>query len=342
MKIRITSFFLATVIALSMTGCSLKKDTTSNSQAIVTESTMDGQLQNNLQTRMIEFIENISTSGLDIDLTNFFNKVKTLSIYTDSSNKEYYNSFYDKELNQIFYNIDTPGALEHELVHVIFNNGKELGNVFLEEGFTELLASEVCDSENTYRYNVGITKILCTILGRDKMFKTMNEKDLSIITNGLSDIVPEVKDAEEYMSYSNYEHSLLQKMHQAYYEGKLDEFKKTKEYTELVNVRRDLTGRIKIYVKNYYMNLVRQEGIDAKEVLTEMLSILDIVDIELFDPDIEIERANDFFLRDEVTYLMNTYSLSDEDYDKCYQTAKTREFLFTDSSAVLRNSEIKK
>lgn len=342
MKIRITSFFLATVIALSMSGCSLKKDTAGSSQSIVTETTMDGELQNDLQTRMISFIENISSSGLDIDLTNFFNKVKTLSIYTDSSNKEYYNSYYDKELNQIFYNIDTPGALEHELVHVIYNNDKELGNVFLEEGFTELLASEVCDSDNTYRYNVGITKILCTILGRDKVFKTMNDKDLSIITNGLSDIVPAVKDAEEYMSYSNYEHSLVQKMHQAYYEGKLDEFKKTKEYIELVNVRKDLTSRIKIYVKNYYMKLVRQEGIDAKQVLTEMLAILDIVDVELFDPDIEKERANDFFLRDEVDYIMQTYGLSDDDYDACYQASKVREFLFVDSSAVSKNEEIKK
>ena len=109
---------------------------------------------------------------------------------------------------------------------------------------------------NVINQAIPLVKQVSPIVKNAKtMFKVMNEKDLSIVTKGLSDIVPAVKDAEEYMSYSNYEHSLVQKMHQAYYEGKLDEFKKTEEYTELVNVRRDLTGRIKIYVKNYYMNL---------------------------------------------------------------------------------------
>ena len=82
-------------------------------------------------------------------------------------------------------------------------------------------------------------------------------------------------------------------------------------------------------------------GIMAQQHSARFEAVADKVEITAL-VDIEIERANDFFLRDEVTYLMNTYGLSDEDYDKCYQTAKTREFLFTDSSAVLRNNEIKK
>ena len=39
-------------------------------------------------------------------------------------------------------------------------------------------------------------------------------------------------------------------MHQAFFkDGNLDNFKKTEEYTALKNVRSDLIGRIKIYIK---------------------------------------------------------------------------------------------
>ena len=345
MKVRITSIFLAAAIMLSATGCSLSKNNSNlhTKEPIVTESTMDSDLQNDLQSRMISFIEKLENSDVDLDLGNFYQKARTLKIYTDSTNEQYYNSYYDKELNQIFFNIDSPGAFEHELVHVILNNGKELGNIFLEEGFTELLASEVCGTSNTYRFNVGIAKIFCTILGRDKVYNTLNEKDLSIVTKSLASIVPEVKDAEEYMSYLNYEHKLEQMMHQAFFkDGNLDNFKKTEEYTALKNVRSDLIGRIKIYIKNYYMKKVREEGIDPKQLLTEMLSLLDIVDKELYDPDLEGERSNDFFLRDEVNYIMEKYGYTDEDYDACYNNSKVRKYLLEDSSAVIKSNEIKK
>ena len=35
----------------------------------------------------------------------------------------------------------------------------------------------MCEAQNTYRFNVGITKIFCTILGRDKVYETLSEKE---------------------------------------------------------------------------------------------------------------------------------------------------------------------
>ena len=345
MKIRITSIFLATAILLSTTGCSLKKTTDVNkiTNPVTIESTMDSELQSELQSRMISFIEKLENSDVDIDLTNFYEKARTLKICTDTSGEKYYNSYYQQDLNQIVYNIDTPAAFEHELVHVILNDGKELGNIFLDEGFTELLASEVCEEKNSYRFNVGMTKILSTILGRDKMFKTFKEKDISVISGSLAEIKPEVKDAEEFLSYLKYEHKLEQIMHQTFYkDGSLDNFIKTDDYKKLVSVRKDLTNRIKIYVKNYYMNLVKQNGIDGKQVLTEMLSILDIVNLELFDPAFEGEPVNDFFLKDEVSYIMNTYKYSSKEYDECYENSHDRKCLLEDSCADAKANEMKK
>jgi hypothetical protein len=59
-----------------------------------------------------------------------------------------------------------------------------------------------------------------------------------------------------------------------------------------------------------------------------MLSLLDIVDKELFDPDLEIERKNDYFLKEEVSYIMDTYNLTSEEYDECYQASKTKNYLY--------------
>ena len=73
-----------------------------------------------------------------------------------------------------------------------------------------------------------------------------------------------------------------------------------------------------------------------------LFSLLDIIDMELFDPDLEGERANDFFLRDEVTYIMQTYGYSDAEYDECYANSKNMKYLLKDSSAVIKNNEIKK
>ena len=327
MKIRLTSLFLATVIAISATGCSIKDSSKFES---MTESGYEQVIdQNDLQSRMINFIEVIENSDMGIDLSSFYNNAKTLQIIMDQEKDIHYTSFYDKDKNIIVVNINETGAFEHELVHVIFNNGKELGNVFLEEGFTELLTNEVCGSPSSYRFNVGVCKIFTTLLGRDKMIEVFNNKDLSIITEGLAGIVPKVSDAAEFMEYANYEHSLCNKMHETYFtEGSFDEFKNSNEFTSLKNVRRDLVGRLKIYIKSYYSDLVRQDGIDVEKTLMEMLAMLDVVNKDLFDIDIESEPQNDFFLKEEVSYLVNTYGIDDSTYDKCYQESKSMNYLF--------------
>ena len=74
MKVRITSFFLAAAIMLSATGCSLNKNNSNvhTKEPIATESTMSTDLQNDLQSRMLSFIEKLENSDADIDLSNFY------------------------------------------------------------------------------------------------------------------------------------------------------------------------------------------------------------------------------------------------------------------------------
>lgn len=328
MKVKLTSLFLATVLTLSTTGCSIKKD--NDNKSINNNTRIEETVKNDHTEQMIEFIENIESSDLNIDLTTFYNLSKSLKImFLENNNELHYNSYYDKETNTIYLNIEDESSFEHELMHVIMNNGIELNNVFLEEGFVELVTSEICNTPNTYRYNVGVLKILTTILGRDNIIKTFNDKDTSIITKELSNIKPTEKDAEELLSYLIYEHELCNEMHQDYFNnGNIDNFKSSNNYIKLKNIRNDLTERLKIYIKTYYNNKIYQDDINGKEILTEMLALLDIVDKELFDPDLEIDRKNDFFLREEVSYIMNRFNLTNEEYDECYKNSQTKKYLY--------------
>lgn len=332
MKIKITSLFLATILALSQTGCSLKKDNDNKEITYQNEQSFNDEYK----TRMIKFIEKIEQSNLNLDLDNFYNNAKTLKILAIKKvEDQHYNSFYDKLTNTIYMNLDDKGALEHELIHVLMNNGKEFNNTFLEEGYVELLTSEICDSENTYKFNVGVLKILTTILGRDTIFDAFNNKDKELIINGLANIKPEYQDAKEVLQYLDYEHKLLNAMHEEFYNvGNLDNFKKTDDYQILINVRSDLTERFKIYIKNYYRQKMNTGNYEPKKLLTEMLAILDIVDKELFDPDLEINRKNDFFLKEEVGYLKQVYNISDTEYDECYQNSKELKFLYQNNNNI--------
>ena len=82
MKVRITSFALALVLLLtSTTGCSLsKKSNNGNIKETITTSDTKNDTELSLQDRMIAFIELIQNSDVDIDLTNFYQKARTLQI----------------------------------------------------------------------------------------------------------------------------------------------------------------------------------------------------------------------------------------------------------------------
>lgn len=335
MKVKITSLFLVLALLFSTTGCSLsKKNNTGKIDSSVVLS--QDEIQNSIRDRMIEFIDIVEKSNSGIDLSNFYNKVKTLQIVYEKTNNKYYNSYYDKDRNVIVLNLDTPEALEHELLHVIFNNGLELNSLFIEEGITELLSSELCDTEYAYRYNVGVIKILSIILGRDKVMDCINKKDLNIIIAGLADIKPSDSDAEELLKYMEYEHLLMQKLHQEIFtKGNIDDFRLTKDYETLKNIRMDITNRLKIYIKSYFMDKVREQDIKCEDVLVDMLTLLDVVNIDLFDPDVEDAMSNDFFLKDEVSYLKDVYDIDAAFYDRCYSFSKERGFLIDNNIVVI-------
>lgn len=332
-KIIIKNLALATIITLNMTGCSLVKDNSySNSKNEVSIST---EIENNYEKKLIYFSQFLENSNLGIDMTNFYDNTKTLKIIVDNSNKAVYSS-YNIDTNIIKVANDGGGSLEHELLHLTFadrkndkrgiisknNKGKAL-----DEGIVELLNCELFNKKNTYNFEYGVAKIIVQLLGKEKIIGALNKHDVEILINGLAEIVPEYKDANELIEYYDYAHTLSTKMHNEYFKnGNIDNFKSTSDYTKLKNVRSDLIKRFKIYIKNYYKNRIIKEDINPKNEIIDMIALLDTVDNNLFDPDIEINKGNDFFLKNEITQLINKYHITNQEYDECVKKAKDKNY----------------
>ena len=328
----VTTLLITTLLS---SGCSLQKEA---KPKIVNDVKITSN-ENDTQNRIISYINKVENSNLNIDMNRFYQNVKTLKIIHLDSNDFSYYKFDDNSISIS----KSKNGLEHELTHLILadrvNNKVGLVNndgvgISLDEGVVELISSEIMNKKTTaYPFNVGIVKILSLIIGKDTIIKSCNENNNEYIIKSLSNIVPEYKDAYEYIEYLDYQNGLLFKMHEEYFDkGNMDNFKNTDEYTNLKNVRKDLINRIKIYIKAYYNNKIQNNNIDYSVDITNMLALLDIVDNNLFDKDIEINKQNDFFLREEISYIMNKYKLDDEFYNECVNNSKNIKFLNTDTN----------
>ena len=121
-------------------------------------------------------------------------------------------------------------------------------------------------------------------------------------------------------------------MHDEYFTtGSIGNFKASDDYVTLKNCRSDLIKRLKIYVKEYYQARLATTNYNPLEELTNMIAILSIIDNELFSEDIEIVKANDFFLKEEVQYLVSRYNISNSEYDNCVQKANCIKFFYNTS-----------
>ena len=330
----ITNMVLGSIIALNITGCSLQKK--SPQPYIKANNNISMQTKTNYQERMKTFIEKLEQLNPGIDMTNFYENVKTLIIRTDSLKEAVYGS-YDIETNTITLSGNENSSLEHELMHVVFANRKTMktglidenfNGKALEEGIVETFSSETNNSENTYKFNVAIAKIFTKILGKDIIVDAINKKELNIITKALATIKPNEKDAFEFVQYFDYEHKLLSKLHEDYFtNGNINNFKSTQDYEKLKSVRSDLVKRIKIYIKAYYNNKINNNDITPGLDIPDMIGLLNLINNELFDKDIEITQSNDFFLKNEFDIIMKTHKVTNQEYDSYVVKANNIKYL---------------
>lgn len=341
---RIISVILSIAIMCSTAGCSKKKDENINSETGVTQN-IDNKTKNNLQIRMIKFIENLEKANLGINLDNFYANAKTLEIIIYDLGKSKVAS-YNIDENKIILGDPTAEGFEHELMHVVLADrvagltgiiDKNNIGVGLEEGLVETISSEIKNSKYTaYVFSCGITKVLSIILSKDVLVEAINKHDIGIIVAAMANVKPEQSDAYEYLKRWDWAHNLINTMHTDFFENNsINNFEKTKDYENLLIVKSDLISRLKIYSKNYFQSVIYNENIDPEQELINMIAVLDIIDRELFLPEVDEKRKNDFFLKEEIEYIMRKYDITKDQYDNCSKLS--RELLFFDNKTPIIN-----
>ncbi len=340
---KLVSLVLSMAIVFSAAGCTNKDKKNTN---LTTESSTTQKYENeatkSLQLRIIEFIDAIENSDLNLNLTNFYENVKTLKIVVGNVGASKFSS-YDITTNTIMLGEDVEAlGFEHEVTHVIMADRKNDINGLVDkngvgtgltEGLAEIIQTEVLGKEvNAYAFNSGITKVLALILGKTTLVEAINKHNNMLVVDAIASIKPAQNDAYEYLKYWDYAHRLLNKMHDEYFTtGSIGNFKASDDYVTLKNCRSDLIKRLKIYVKEYYQARLATTNYNPLEELTNMIAILSIIDNELFSEDIEIVKANDFFLKEEVQYLVSRYNISNSEYDNCVQKANCIKFFYNTS-----------
>ena len=345
---KIGSLVIATILTFNIAACSLQKESLKGNIINKDQIILDDEV-NKYKDRIEIFIKKTEETIPEIDTSDFYENIKTLTIIDNTKLEKSKIGSYNIDDNTITLANDNDGSLEHELTHLLFADRKinKRGIVedeknygtSLSEGFTELISSEINNQETTYRFETGLAKILITIIGKEKIIEAFNKKDINIIEQELSNIKPEISDGKDFIKYCDVYNILLMKMHNEFFNtGSIEQFKKTNEYTDLTNMKRLVVGRIKIYIKSYFKNHIND--VNYEETMINIINLLDIVDKDLFNPDIDTSRENDFFLKDEVTYLVNKHKIDDDTYNSFVNKARTKQY-FVNNGDNKENKNIK-
>lgn len=115
--------------------------------------------------------------------------------YLDKKKDESVDGMYFADDNYInIYNDYDERVKNHEGIHSIFSYSSEVKcySRSLCEGVTELINREYCCSQpfvadNTYIYEMAYVKMLCEIVGKDKVLEAYLENDLTIISKAMSE-----------------------------------------------------------------------------------------------------------------------------------------------------------
>lgn len=153
-----------------------------------------------------ELLYNLSDVVSDnpyIDKVAVYNRLKDLDIEyverPESYNDSVYAIYYYKD-NKVYVfnneeNVNLKIAL-HELIHSIFTNENTIKlPKYIIEGTTQLLTDEYFSStpfveKNTYPYEMTMVKILCEMVGSEKVLEAYTTGNMNVILDELSKVQP--------------------------------------------------------------------------------------------------------------------------------------------------------
>ena len=154
-----------------------------------------------LESEKINFynLSDLVNDNPNIDELSVYNVLRNIDIIYTKRPEEYdetIRAIYSYQDN-IIYVFDKEEAVNikiilHELIHSIFTNENTIKlPKYLIEGTTELLTDEYFSSQpyiekSTYPFEIMMVKLLCEMVGSDKVLKTYTTGDMDIIKNELA------------------------------------------------------------------------------------------------------------------------------------------------------------
>lgn len=182
------------------------QDVNDDDNAIVLGAVLENKNLNNHEKDMIYQMTDLINENEYLDKTEAYDGLKKLDIVYDSQ-ADYGKDVmgvYDDYKNQIVIieDNDDNETLLHELVHCTYSddNYHKLPR-FINEGMTELLTNEYFSDnpfleEKSYPYEITMVKMLCEVIGEDKVLEAYSKEDTSILVNELNRVM-KIDNADE-------------------------------------------------------------------------------------------------------------------------------------------------
>ena len=170
--------------------------------------------------------------------------------------------------------------------------------------------------------DASLCKIFFRILDKDELSKFL-AGDIDVLKNKLASIKPAYKDAEDFLIYANNGEYYYRLYNESAFNNKEQEFKEKDEYKWLKSYRKAVKDRIKIYLYSYYDNMDFTN--ETYDKLVEIFEMLNLINYIMYNPSLEEEMEQDYFLRPIVDKICTMYDIDGHTLKSAEDKAK--EFL---------------
>ena len=195
----------------------------------------------------------------------------------------------------------------------------DLKNSSLNEGLVQIFLHDLFDYEIKGNiFDASLCKIFIRLLSSDEL-EILILGDKEVLENKLASITPSKSDAKQFLIYANNAEYYYRLFNESYFNNNEEQFKASKEYTYVKEYRKVVKERIKIYLYNYYINMDFE--CTPYERLVEIFEILNLVNYNMYDPDLEEENEKDYFLKPIVDEICIKYNIDQETLQKADKEA---------------------
>lgn len=310
-KLKIISVILFASTLLSTTSCSLKKSNNFVKIKGGISLNLNDEKYSNINDQhvkelIIELIEKVEESNYDLSLDKLIDRLSKTT-FIKNSEDDFLLGTYNDEENKFTYLPGDDETIRHELIHMMLES---FNNACLDEGLVQIFLHELYGYEiDENEFDASLCKIFCRILSTEELKKFING-DKEVLKNKLASIKPAYEDADQFLIWANNATHYDRYYDESIYNGTDEEFRKSKEYTWLIENRKVVKERIKIYLYNYYMDMnFEQEPFDR---LVEIFEVLNLVNCFMYDEDLGEAREHDYFLEDIVNQICSIYGIDRE------------------------------